>query len=71
MDPDFGWVLTSWSRDQDEDHKMLFRYRRRFEIEVDPLIDHMIDKSKLEESEKKMNDFQKQVSDFMIFEIIF
>jgi len=43
-----------------------FGYRRRFEIEVDPLIDHMIDKSKLEESEKKMNDFQKQYDEELI-----
>lgn len=36
-------------------------YRKRFAVDVDPLVDQMVDKAKVEESEYKANESQKQV----------
>ena len=43
-------------------HTWTNRYRQRFQIDVDPLIDQLVDKAKLEESEKRIMEVQKQVS---------
>jgi len=40
----------------------LFRYRRRFAVDVEPLIDQMVDKAKVEDSEYRAAESQKQVS---------
>lgn len=38
-----------------------FGYRQRFDVDVDPLIDSLVDKAKVEESEYRAQEFQKQV----------
>uniref|UniRef100_H2Z891 Diaphanous related formin 1 n=1 Tax=Ciona savignyi TaxID=51511 RepID=H2Z891_CIOSA len=43
-----------------------FGYRRRFEVDVEPLIDQLVDKAKVEESEYKASESQKQLEQELI-----
>ena len=43
-----------------------FSYRKRFHIDVEPLIEQLVDKSKVEESMFKASESQKQVREFLI-----
>jgi len=49
---------------------LLFRYRKRFNIDVEPLIEQLVDKSKVEESMFKAGESQKQVGSSIIWSLL-
>lgn len=53
--------LNSMNPRNYENFSFYHSYRQRFDVDVEPLIDGLVDKAKVEESEYRAQEFQKQV----------